>query len=553
MGAHPVPGNRASSARSTASPAAQGTVNLEGIRFAARRAGRRRRSPSSCIRRPRCSCCRCRGRWRAPACTCCAPAAAIAKQRHAADHGEGACSTSAPTSATRRRPGATSKVVLCGWSGGGSLALFYQAQAERPTITRRRRAIRSTCQRRAHRRPTRMIFQAAHVSRAACCRLDRSLGARRRRSRRARPRARHLRPAMPEPAALLRRLRPSVSRRQLARMRRADGVGEGNAREAEEPDGGEMERGFVTHRTMGDPRFIDPAIDPNDRKPRWMLPRRAGDREHRPGGHRRASRPCAPGFRSGRSTIPTPTGRSARARSACRLLAIENSADDAVPQPHARIIHDAAASTRQDVPRDQGRDPLLPGPAGAAAAGGGSLCRMDGQTTIARLRRRVMSKVLAVVAFALSSGPRFSQQTIKIGVITDEVGAVQAVLGARHRGRDLRRRRDQPRGGLLGRKIELLIEDDQVAARHLGGAGAQAGRRRARSSSSASRSRPATQQQQTVTMEAKTPQMTPMNSADYADDAARQSVLLADRAARLGADRHAARACREPRSSSAWR
>ena len=26
------------------------------------------------------------------------------------------------------------------------------------------------------------------------------------------------------------------------------------------------------------------------------------------------------------------------------LLAIENSADDAVPQPHARMIHDAAAS-----------------------------------------------------------------------------------------------------------------------------------------------------------------------------------------------------------------
>jgi len=26
-------------------------------------------------------------------------------------------------------------VILCGWSGGGSLAMFYQAQAERPTIT----------------------------------------------------------------------------------------------------------------------------------------------------------------------------------------------------------------------------------------------------------------------------------------------------------------------------------------------------------------------------------------------------------------------------------
>ena len=27
------------------------------------------------------------------------------------------------------------KVVLVGWSGGGSLSLFYQAQAEQPTIT----------------------------------------------------------------------------------------------------------------------------------------------------------------------------------------------------------------------------------------------------------------------------------------------------------------------------------------------------------------------------------------------------------------------------------
>ena len=39
---------------------------------------------------------------------------------------------------------------------------------------------------------------------------------------------------------------------------------------------------------------------------------------------------------------------SSRTRSAdsisVPLLAIENSADDAVPQPHARIIHDAAAS-----------------------------------------------------------------------------------------------------------------------------------------------------------------------------------------------------------------
>ena len=36
------------------------------------------------------------------------------------------------------------KVVLCGWSGGGSLSLFYQSQAEKPSSRRRRRATRWT-------------------------------------------------------------------------------------------------------------------------------------------------------------------------------------------------------------------------------------------------------------------------------------------------------------------------------------------------------------------------------------------------------------------------
>jgi len=70
------------------------------------------------------------------------------------------------------------------------------------------------------------------------------------------------------------------------------------------------------------------------------------------------------------------------------------------------------------------------------------------------------------------------------------------------------------KGGVLGRKIELLIEDDQsrpdisaALARKLIDQGAVF-------IISVSLS-PAAQQQQTVTMEAKTPQMTPTNSADY--------------------------------------
>ncbi len=32
---------------------------------------------------------------------------------------------------------------------------------------------------------------------------------------------------------------------------------------------GEMERPFLVHRTLADPRFLDPTLDPNDRRPRW--------------------------------------------------------------------------------------------------------------------------------------------------------------------------------------------------------------------------------------------------------------------------------------------
>ncbi|HYL25726.1 MAG TPA: ABC transporter substrate-binding protein, partial [Burkholderiales bacterium] len=99
-------------------------------------------------------------------------------------------------------------------------------------------------------------------------------------------------------------------------------------------------------------------------------------------------------------------------------------------------------------------------------------------------------------------------------VITDRVGvskpyAEPATEGIVYGASELNKK-----GGVLGRRIELLIEDDQskpdvsaALARKLIDQGAVF-------ILSVSLS-PATQQQQTVTMEAKTPQMTPMNSADY--------------------------------------
>jgi len=123
-------------------------------------------------------------------------------------------------------------------------------------------------------------------------------------------------------------------------------------------------------------------------------------------------------------------------------------------------------------------------------------------------------KFVALLAAALVSGAVQAQETIKIGVITDRVGVSKPYSEPATEGMVFGANEINKKGGVLGRKLELLIEDDQskpdvsaALARKLIDQGAVF-----ILSTSLS---PATQQQQTVTMEAKTPQMTPMNSADY--------------------------------------
>jgi branched-chain amino acid transport system substrate-binding protein len=123
-----------------------------------------------------------------------------------------------------------------------------------------------------------------------------------------------------------------------------------------------------------------------------------------------------------------------------------------------------------------------------------------------------MKKVLAAV-LALIATSAFSQETIKIGVITDRVGVSKPYSEPATEGLVFGANEINRQGGVLGRKIELLIEDDQsrpdisaALARKLIDQGAVFILSMSLT--------PATQQQQTVTMEAKTPQMTPMNSGD---------------------------------------
>ena len=124
-----------------------------------------------------------------------------------------------------------------------------------------------------------------------------------------------------------------------------------------------------------------------------------------------------------------------------------------------------------------------------------------------------MKRLCAFLGALLAAAAVQAQDTIKIGVITDRVGVSKPYSEPSTEGLIFGAEEINKRGGVLGKKIELLVEDDQ-----------------SRPDISAALARmlidqgvvfilsmsltPATQQQQTVTMEAKTPQMTPMNSGD---------------------------------------
>src|SRR5689334_13733482 len=106
-----------------------------------------------------------------------------------------------------------------------------------------------------------------------------------------------------------------------------------------------------------------------------------------------------------------------------------------------------------------------------------------------------------------------AQDTIKIGVITDRVGPAKPYAEPITEGVVFGANEINAKGGVLGKKLELQIEDDQgkpdvsaTMARKLVEDGAVF-------IMSLSLT-PATQQAQTVTLETKTPQLTPSNSGD---------------------------------------
>lgn len=233
-------------------------------------------------------------------------------------------------------------IVLVGWSGGGSLALFYQSQAERPSITHSPAGDPVDLVRAGLTPADAVIFQAAHSSRARLLLdiIDPSV------MDEANPDERD-----PSLDIYSGRITPPYTSdfiaeyrtAQLARVRRITDWVKKTLKRLEAAGGLEKERGFVTHRTLADPRFLDAALDPNDRKIGWCY---LGDPETVNTGPVGLAR-----FSTLRSWLSqwsiddtNADGVACAARISAPLLFIENSADDAVPQYHCRSVFEAAGT-----------------------------------------------------------------------------------------------------------------------------------------------------------------------------------------------------------------
>jgi pimeloyl-ACP methyl ester carboxylesterase len=233
------------------------------------------------------------------------------------------------------------RIVLGGWSGGGSLALFYQEQAVRPTITATP-AGDAVDLAGAGLEPGDAIFLvAAHLSRAVTLTewIDASILDEADASRRdpeldlyGNP-PRH---APPFSATFLARYRAA----QIERNRRITAWVRHELDELRECGRLDDERGFVVHGTMADPRWLDPSLEPNGRKPGLCYlgdPRVVNDG---PVGLARFST-----LRSWLSQWSFEESRANGERNAASVavptLVVANGADDAVPPSHMQRLYAA--------------------------------------------------------------------------------------------------------------------------------------------------------------------------------------------------------------------
>jgi len=240
------------------------------------------------------------------------------------------------------------KVLLGGWSGGGSLSLFYQAEAEDPRVRATPAGDPPDLVARGLIPADGVMLLAAHAARNITLTewLDASILDERDPTMRDPTLDLYGAGAQGPPYApdFVARYRAA----QIARNRRItawvrDKLADYRARGLMN-----QEFGFVVHGTMADPRWLDPSLEPNDRKPRWCF---LGDPQVVNMSPVGLARFCS--LRSWLSQWSYDDSNAHGPRCASRLkvpvLIIANSADDGCPPSHNQMMFDAIRHDRKQL------------------------------------------------------------------------------------------------------------------------------------------------------------------------------------------------------------
>tara|TARA_Y100001958_G_scaffold149793_1_gene132792 strand:- start:870 stop:2042 length:1173 start_codon:yes stop_codon:yes gene_type:complete len=164
------------------------------------------------------------------------------------------------------------KVILGGWSGGGSLSLFYQSQAENPSITETPAGDPIDLVSQNFLPADGLMLIAAHESRHRTFTewIDGSV------IDEANPENRDKdldiynedNPNQPKYSDdFIKAYRAS----QIQRNRKITSWVQQKLDDYKKQGESNREYGFVVHRTMADPKWLDKTIDPNGRKPNWCF------------------------------------------------------------------------------------------------------------------------------------------------------------------------------------------------------------------------------------------------------------------------------------------
>lgn len=253
------------------------------------------------------------------------------------------------------------RVVLAGWSGGGSLSAYYQQQAVRPTVTGPPGGGGPDLTSLGLIPADGLMLLAAHVSRHETLTEWMDASILDETDPFTRDRALNLYdPGGPHPpysAEFLARYRAA----QVARNRRITAWVHDQLDALASAGRPRDERGFVVHGTMADPRWLDPAVDPNDRVPGTCY---LGDPQVVNDGPVGLARFCT--LRSWLSQWSYDEARGDAQKAGPDItvpsLVLGNTADDACTPSHTRRLFAALGDPRKEMHEIRGATHYYAGP-----------------------------------------------------------------------------------------------------------------------------------------------------------------------------------------------